>query len=60
MFLQEFTAFTFRDVETPIISLGEGIPVLQATLEVCVAVLSFYRNFSCFRIKFDTDDRKLR
>jgi len=54
MFLQEFTACTFRDVETPIISPGEGIPVLQETLEERVAVLAFYRIFSCFQVKFDT------
>ena len=60
MFLQGFTAFMFRDVETPIISPGEGIPVLQVMLEVHVALLAFYRIFSCFQIKFDTHNRKPR
>ena len=53
-------AFTFLDVETPIISPGEGIPILQETLEVRVAVLAFYRIFSCFQVKFDTHSRKPR
>jgi len=60
MFLQEFTAFTFRDVETSILSPGEGIPVLQETLEVRVTVLAFYRIFSCFQVKFDAHNRKPR
>ena len=60
MFLQEFTACTFRDVETCIISPGEGIPVLQETLEERVAVLAFYRIFSCFQIKFNSHNRKPR
>ena len=60
MFLQEFTAFAFSDVETPIISPGEGIPVHQETLEVRVAFLAFYRIFSYFQVKFDTHNRKPR
>jgi hypothetical protein len=45
MFLQEFTVFTFRDVETPIILPSEGIPLHQETLEVRVAVLAFTEFF---------------
>jgi hypothetical protein len=55
----EFTAFDFRDVETPIISPNERIPVLQETLEMCVAVLTFYRFVSCIQVKFGTRNRKL-